>query len=296
MKRHGHPFGIAAALVTPFDPGGRPDQGRLVRHASDLLARGCSGIGLFGTTGEGPSVGLRERTPVLQALAAAGIGGDKLVYGVAVTAVDDALAHARLAADFGCRRLLVTPPFYYPGVDAGAVRDWFAAFLGPLPEGTEVILYNIPQVTGVPVPVETVRALRDQFPAIVTGVKDSAGDWENTRRLLAAFPDLDIMIGDERLLERGVALGASGSITGVANFRPETLTAIMAGHPADPAIVPLVNAIVALPVTPAIKVLVGHATGDRAWRAVRPPFSELSDSDAATLIQTTDALFARAVA
>ncbi len=289
-------FGIAAALTTPFS-GGAIDIERLCRHAFAALDRGCDRVSLFGTTGEGPSIGLAERRPVLAALKARGFDSARLSLGVTVSAVDDALAEAHLARDFGIPSLLVTPPHYFKQVGAAAVRDWFAAFIGALPEpGPNVILYNIPQVTGVPVPAETVAALTAAFPDRIFGVKDSSGDWANSERLLDQFPDLAILIGDERLLERGARLGAAGSISGVANFRPDLLTQIMAGAATDPGLTALVDAILHFPATSAVKALVAHVTGEPAWRAVRPPLSALSEAEAAGLAATYDRLLARMVA
>jgi 4-hydroxy-tetrahydrodipicolinate synthase len=289
-------FGIAAALTTPF-AGSSIDVERLCRHAVDSLGAGCARIALFGTTGEGPSIGLGERRPVLEALKAHGIDGDKLTLGVTVSAVDDALAEARLAAEFDIPSLLVTPPHYYKDVGPAAMRDWFSAFIGALPEGgPDVILYNIPQVTGVAIPGDVVAALKAQFPDRIFGVKDSSGDWANAEHLLTRFPDLAILIGDERLLERAVKLGAAGSISGVANFRPDPLNAIMAGAPTNAGLASLVDAIVRFPATSAVKALVAHVTGEAAWRAVRPPLTPLNETEANGLAAVYDRLFARMVA
>jgi 4-hydroxy-tetrahydrodipicolinate synthase len=289
-------FGIAASLTTPF-AGDSIDVERLCRHATYSLDRGCDRIVLFGTTGEGASVGLGERRPVLEALKASGVGGNKLAFGITASAVDDALAAARLADEFDIPSLLVTPPHYYKGVSPLAVRDWFIAFLGALPEaGPDVILYNIPQVTGVTIPADIVAALKAQFPERIFGVKDSSGDWASAERLLTRFPDLAILIGDERLLERAVKLGAAGSISGIANFRPDLLNAIMAGAPANAGLGSLVEAILRFPATSAIKALVAHVTGELAWRTVRPPLSSLTETEATSLSAVYDRLLARMVA
>lgn len=290
-------FGIYAAMTTLFADGLAIDQEGLGRHALACLQAGCAGISVFGTTGEGPSIGFAERRAVLDTLKRHAIPGDRIVPGITVSAVDDALANAALAHEFGCRALLVTPPNYYKGVEQAAVIEWYATLVRGLPAGgPRLILYNIPQVTGVPVSREAVAELKARFPGKIIGVKDSSGDWDNTEGLLGAFPDLAILIGDERLLERGVRLGAAGSISGVANFRPDLLNAVMAGAEADPALSPLVNAIVKFPSTPAVKALVGHVTGNKAWRAVRPPLQALSDADATALGRTYDDLLARLVA
>ncbi|HEV7275995.1 MAG TPA: dihydrodipicolinate synthase family protein [Devosiaceae bacterium] len=287
-------FGIFAAMTTPFDEGGAIDLRKLVAHARTCIAGGCAGISTFGTTGEGPSVATAERRPVLEALRSGGIDGHQVVPGIAVSAVDDAAALAREAAEFGCRALLVTPPIFYKNVLPGEVTEWFAALLERTPaDGPPLILYNIPQMTGVKVTRETVAALTTRYPGRILGLKDSSGDWANALEMLQSFPDLDILIGDERVLDRGVQLGAAGAISGVANFRADLLNEVMAGKPASPALAPLVEAIVAHPATPAVKALVGHLSGDGGWRRVRPPLIALTETEAQQLGRRYDELFAR---
>ena len=171
-------------------------------------------------------------------------------------------------------------------------KTGFGAFVGALPQsGPGVILYNIPQVTGVPIPPETVEALVAEFPGRIQGVKDSSGSWASVEHFLGRFPDLAVLAGDERLLEQAVKLGAAGSISGVANFLPDRLAAIMSGSPADPGLCALVDAIVAHPATSAVKALVAHVTGDAGWRMVRPPLSALTDGEATALAATYDRLY-----
>lgn len=287
-------FGIFAAMTTPFREDGEIDMGKLVTHAQDCIAAGCAGISTFGTTGEGPSIGTPERRLVLDALRSGGIEGARIVPGIAVSAVDDAAAHAQVAAEFKCRALLVTPPTFYKDIGAAEVTEWFAALLAKTAaDGPGYILYNIPQVTGVKVATETIAALNARFPGRIIGVKDSSGDWGNALHMLQAFPDLAILIGDERVLDKAVKLGAAGAISGVANFRADLLNDVMAGRPASPALAPLVDAIVAHPATPAVKALVGHLGGDTSWRRVRPPLRALSDAAAEHLGRRYDELFAK---
>ena len=287
-------FGIFAAMTTPFRDDGAIDMGKLVAQAHACIAAGCTGISTFGTTGEGPSIGAAERRLVLDALRAGGIEGARIVPGIAVSAVDDAAAHAQVAAEFSCRALLITPPIFYKNVGAAEVTEWFAALLGKTAaDGPGYILYNIPQMTGVKMTKETIAALVARFPGRIVGVKDSSGDWDNALDMLRSFPDLAILIGDERVLDKGVKLGAAGAISGVANFRVDLLNDVMAGKPASPALAPLVEAIVAHPATPAVKALVGHLSGDASWRRVRPPLRALSDAEAQHLGRQYDELFAK---
>jgi 4-hydroxy-tetrahydrodipicolinate synthase len=291
---NGKQFGIFAAMTTPFGGDGAIELGKLVSHARACIAGGCAGISTFGTTGEGPSLGLAERRAVLEALRSGGLEGRQIIPGIAVSSVDDAAALALEAFGFGCRALLVTPPIFYKNVLPMEVTEWFAALLEKTPaDGPGLILYNIPQMTGVKVTRETIAALCARYPGRIVGLKDSSGDWGNALEMLQSFPDLGILIGDERVLDRGVKLGAAGAISGVANFRADLLNDVMAGRPASPALAPLVEAIVAHPATPAVKALVGHLSGDPGWRRVRPPLTALSEAEAADLGRRYDDLFAK---
>ena len=110
-------FGLSAALITPFRADGSVDLARLVRHGKHVLEQGCDSITLFGTTGEGFSIGMRERTAMIGAVLAGGIEARKLNAGVTATTVADAVEQSRLALDFGANGLLLAPPYFFKGPD-----------------------------------------------------------------------------------------------------------------------------------------------------------------------------------
>jgi len=286
-------FGLSAALTTPFRPGGAIDPSRLVAQARWCLAEGCSSVTLFGTTGEGASIGEADRVVLLEALAEGDIAGGRIVGAIAAAAVSDAVAQARLMLAAGCKALLLPPPFYFKGVSDDGLFGWYAAVFEQLGAGArDVLLYNIPSVTAVPLSIDLIGRLRDAFPGIVTGVKDSSGDWPYTQRLLAAHGDLAILIGDERYLAEGVRRGGQGAISGLANICPRLLLSLAVEGRDDPRIADLVTEVLKYPVTPAVKALVAHRTGEAAWLWVRPPLMPLGAEDAVRLAQRYDTLFA----
>jgi 4-hydroxy-tetrahydrodipicolinate synthase len=290
-------FGLSAALTTPFAPDAAIDLPRAVAQARWCLAEGCSSVTLFGTTGEGSSVGEADRAAVLAAFGAGGIAGDRIVGAIAAASVADAVSQARLTLGVGCKALLLPPPFYFKGVSDDGLFAWYAAVFERLGAAArDVLLYNIPSVTAVPLSLELIGRLRDAFPGIIVGVKDSSGDWPYTQRLLAAHGDLAILIGDERYLAEGVRRGGEGAISGLANICPRLLLPLALDGRDDPRIAALVDDVLRYPVTPAVKVLVAHRTGDAGWRAVRPPLMPIGAGDAAALIRRYDALFAAAAA
>lgn len=105
--------GINAAILTPMKRDLSPDLDRLEKHARWLLANGCNGLGLLGTTGEANSFGFQERIEIMEALVARGIPATKLMPGTGTSALTDTVLLTRKAAELGCPGALLLPPFYY---------------------------------------------------------------------------------------------------------------------------------------------------------------------------------------
>lgn len=292
MAASGDRFGLSCALTTPFLVDGGVDAPRLVAHAQLLLERGCASLTLCGTTGEGASLGANDRERMLAALRGDGVDlARRVIVGLAASSVEEVAAQARQAASFGCHIVLLPPPFYFKDVPDDGLFRWFGKVLERLAaEDLRAILYHIPPVTAVPLGLALVGRLRERFPDIVIGVKDSSGDRSYAHALLAAHRDLTILIGDERLLAEAVRMGASGAISGLANIVPELLRPLANEGKSDPRIVALVEELLKYPVTPAVKELVAHRTGDPAWRRVAPPLEPLTENEARRLTGAYDAI------
>ncbi|MEP6567657.1 MAG: dihydrodipicolinate synthase family protein [Mesorhizobium sp.] len=287
-------FGLSAALATPFDASGQIAIAPMIAQAKSCLAQGCGSVTLFGTTGEGASVGTMERRSVTEAMLAAGILPHQLVAGVLVDAVEDAAEQARHALQRGARNILLAPPSYFKNVGEDGLFGWFSAVfaaLGPLARG--VLLYNIPSVTMVQLSLGLIGRLRTAFPDLVAGVKDSGGNWGYSEALLAAHGDLVILIGDERHLARAVRMGAQGAISGMANFVTGEIRAMAEDGRDDPRVESFVLELLKYPVTPAVKVMVARKTGDERWLAVRPPLEPIALQGQQQLAAAYDSLFAR---
>lgn len=291
-------FGLSVALATPFTEDRAIDLPRLVAHGRQSLADGCTSLTVFGTTGEGASLGLNERNRALGALVGAGIDpATQLVVGIAAASVEDAIAQGRAGLMLGCPSFLLAPPFYFKAPGDEGLFDWFAAVLRGLgPKAGNVILYHIPQVTSVGLSVDLVDRLKKTFPGQVKGVKDSSGDWDNAQALLKHHGELHILIGDERLLAKAMNLGASGAITGLANIAPDLMQPLIEGVE-EPRVNAMVEAVLPFAVTAAVKALVGHRRKDpAAWSRMRAPLRSLGQSECVKLFAAIDEIRARRAA
>lgn len=287
-------FGLSAALVTPFSANGGIDLRRLVRHADWVLHNGCDSLTVLGTTGEGFSIGLRERAAMLGAIVGSGIDpGEKVYAAVAASAIADAAEQARLALGFDVCGLLFTPPFYLKDLDEDGLYAWFCQTFDAVGSDLRgVILYNIPGQTAVPLSVDLVTRLRQAYPDAIVGVKDSSGDKASAGAYLAAHGDIAILIGDERLLAGAMVKGAQGSICGLANFAPALLRGVIHDGQDDPRVQAAVDLVLRYPIMPAVKALVAHRHGDPEFALTRPPLVDLSPDQAKELVQGFEAILA----
>ena len=287
-------FGLGVALVTPFSRDGSVDLARLVSHARNCLDEGCSSVTLFGTTGEGASLGSGQRAAMIEAMDDAGLDlSARVLAGVAAASVEDAAAQANQLYDAGGRGILLAPPFYFKGVGDEGLYRWFSSVIERCRGPREVIVYHIPSVTAVPLSAALIGRLKRAFPGVVTGVKDSSGEWASTGRLLAEHADLHILVGDERQLARAVRHGGSGAINGFANFCARAILPMVDRGEDVPGIAELVDLLLRYPVTPGVKALVAHRYRDEGFLAVAPPLVPADAGARTALAAAFDALPSR---
>ena len=113
------------------------------------------------------------------------------------------MTRARGAA-WAARGVLMLPPFYYKGVsDEGLYRNFSEVIERVGDERLQLYLYHIPPVSQVAITLELIEQLLTKYPGIVAGVKDSSGDWTNTKAMLDALRQgrgFDVFAGSEVFL------------------------------------------------------------------------------------------------
>lgn len=275
-------FGISVALLTPFQGDGRVNLPLLCDHATGVMLNGARGVTLFGTTGEGASIGFDERRTALRAMIRAGVSPDVLTVGICASALSDAAAQIAQAREFDVTRFLLLPPFYFNDLDDEGLFEWHERLFETVDPAAQFILYHIPQLSQVPLSVDLILRLKTAHPNRVLAVKDSAGQWENTRALLDTRA-IAVLVGDERLLHRAMPLGAAGSICGMANLHPDRLRTIFDTHAEDTELSKAVDLIVSGPVIPALKRAMVAATGNVDWGHLRAPLRPVSAQIGAAL-------------
>jgi 4-hydroxy-2-oxoglutarate aldolase len=220
--------GVHIPFPTNFDGEGELDA-RAVRDNIERWNRtGVSGYVALGSTGERVHLDERERLSLVEAAREAVPSEMAFVVGVGEQGTRATARDARRMAEAGADAVLVlTPHFYRGALNAWALSEHFEAVADASP--VPVLLYNIPQNTGVTLAPETVARLAAH--GNIHGVKDSSGDvlaLTETLRLACAEGDEDfvVMTGHGGALYAALCAGAPGAILAVACVAPELCVAV----------------------------------------------------------------------
>ncbi|MFE7777561.1 4-hydroxy-tetrahydrodipicolinate synthase [Streptomyces sp. NPDC057445] len=216
------PFGRAlCAMVTPFTAAGEQDLEGAGKLAAHLVAGGCDGLVLNGTTGESPTTTDAEKTALVRAVREAVGDRVSVVAGVGSASTRHTVELARSAAAAGADGLLVVTP-YYSRPPQSAVEAHFRRVADAT--GLPLMLYDIPGRTGTRIEPETMLRLASH-PRIVA-VKDCAYDLLGSTKVIART-SLAYYSGSEELNLPLYAVGGAGFVSTVANVVPGRLRAVL---------------------------------------------------------------------
>jgi 4-hydroxy-tetrahydrodipicolinate synthase len=277
--------GLIAPILSPFNDDLSFDQNTYNELAKTLLNSGCAGLAPFGTTGEALSISVDERKQALVGLIASGIDPSLLIPGTGLCNLPESVALSQQAVDLGCEGVMVLPPFYFKGVSDDGLFSYYEEFIARVNRDTlRIYLYHIPQVSGVGLSIELVNALKEKYPSIVVGIKDSSGDWGNTKNLLS-LDNFIVYPGSELPLIDAMKLGASGCISATANLNSKPIAEVIdccENKNWDKATA-LHNPVAQTRMVfqdyapiPAQKALLSQMTNRESWRNVRPPLIALT--------------------
>lgn len=289
--------GVNAAAVTAMNDDLSIDLDRMVKHCKWLMANGCNGLAVLGTTGEANSLGVEERMGLLDGLVANGIPGAKMLPGTGTTAIPDTVKLTRHAEAAGCRGALLLPPFYYKNPSEDGLLAYFLEVAQRVGGDIKLYLYNFPAQSAIPFTVGFIERLLKACPGKFQGIKDSTGNWENSLSYADAFAKdgFEVYVGDDSLLHPILQKNGAGCITAASNVNCSAGAAVYAnwdndkGAAAAEIMTATRKAVTSVPLIPALKALVARNTGDARWTNIRPPHMKLTDAQASALFAAFDA-------
>lgn len=284
---------LLVAAATPLTADFRPDTDLLAAHCHWLLEAGCDGIALFGTTGEGPVFSTADRMGGLDAMVEAGVPAGRMIVSATALAQHDVVALTSHALDAGVDSILLMPPCVYRAhvTEEGAYR-FYASIIDRLGrDDLRLCLYHFPDICGTPLTPRVIRRLDEGFPGVITGIKDSGGDFGFTETLVRSFSHLGVFTGSETHVPQALAIGARGTICGLGNVMPRLMRAMFdAPTTFDRRALALLIVSGDLVLSrqsfgASIKAALAGATGDLRWNRMMPPINELPQPERGWLVK-----------
>src|SRR5438309_7880799 len=223
--------GVLVPVVTPFKADLAPDPERFIRHCQWLLSQNC-GLAVFGTTSEANSMSTDQCISLLDALVAADIDPSRMMPGTGCCSFTETVELTTHAAKHGCAGVLRLPLFYYKYVSEEGLYRYFSEVVQRVGDPRlRIYLYHIPPVAIVGITPKLVERLLKAYPDAIAGMKDSSGEWNNTKTFLDAFAEtarpartgFDVFVGSESFLLANMRNGGAGTISATANVNPAAI-------------------------------------------------------------------------
>jgi len=211
--------GVFAALTTPYAPDGAVSLSDLRHNLRLYNSTDLAGYVALGSTGESVLLRRAEMDAILATVKEAAAKEKKLLAGTGAESTRETIERTKRAAEFGYHAALVKPPHYYkPAYKPEVLITHFrrVADESPIP----VMLYSIPQFTGITLGAAEVAALAEHSNII--GIKDSSGNVQGTADFVAATPPaFNVLVGNAATLYPSLVVGARGGILALASALPE---------------------------------------------------------------------------
>src|SRR5256884_2885285 len=149
-----------------------------------------------------------------------------MMPGTGCCSIMETVRLTKQAVGNGCAGVLMLPPFYYKDVSEEGLYRYFSEVVQRVGDTRlKIYVYHIPSVAIVSVTPRLIERLLKAYPNAIAGMKDSSGDWNNTKTFLEAFADngFDVFVGSESFLLANMRSGGAGTISATANVNPAAI-------------------------------------------------------------------------
>lgn len=230
MATNLHFDGVFTALVTPFK-NGELDLDALDRLIDYQLAGKITGLVPCGTTGESPTLDLREQRTVIAHTVARAKGRALVVAGTGTNSTRETIERTRAAREAGADAAMIVMPYYNKPTQRGLLEHVRAVH-----DATDLplVLYNVPARTSVDLLLETLVQIADACPRVVA-IKEASGNVLRTQQIVAALgARMAVLSGDDALTLAVLACGGRGVISVTSNPAPAAVEEVVrAFHAGD---------------------------------------------------------------
>ncbi len=216
--------GVFPALITPFAADGSVSLADLKHNLHRYNGTDLAGYVVLGSTGESVLLSREETDGILATAKEAAAPEKKLIAGTGAESTAETIEKTKRAAELGYHAALVKTPHYYkPMYNPEVLIAYYrrVADNAPIP----ILLYSVPQFTGVALEALEVAAL-SEHPNII-GIKDSSGSVQRVAEIIAAArADFQVLVGSASTMYPSLMIGARGAVLALASALPEKCVAL----------------------------------------------------------------------
>lgn len=200
---------LITALVTPFDEQQKINFDCLEKLTNHLIAQGCNGFVIGGTTGETPTLSHDEKIELYQKFAEIVHGRVPIIAGTGSNNTAETISFTNEVAqikgiDYA---LVVVPPYNKPNQRSMIAHFKTVAQTVHMP----ILIYNIPGRTGVKMEKETIVLLSHEEN--IKGIKQCASLEEMEYIIDHKDPDFMVFSGEDSQALSARLLGANGVVS-----------------------------------------------------------------------------------
>ena len=213
---------IYTALVLPCNEDESINWESLRRLVDRQIADGVEGFYCCGSSGEGLLMTVEERKRFVEVVLDQAAGRVPVIAHIGTIRTADVIELAKHAREAGCVAISMIPPYYYK-FSQNELAGYYEDVIKAVPD-MPVILYNIPQFTGIEFGKANASRLLDN-PNII-GVKHTSNNLYSLERMATAYPEKLLINGFDEQFLAALSMGAVATVSTTANLFAPLFVAI----------------------------------------------------------------------
>ena len=203
--------GVFAASLSIFEEDFSLNLDQTIKHAENLIDKGCHGVVILGSTGQAQLISVKEKMELIEHLSNSS-QKNNFIIGTGNNSLTETINMMKHSKENGFNLFLLMPPAYYQYGDEGAYI-YYSKIIDKVPD-CKIILYNFEKLCGYAFSIDVVEQLAKDFPIQIVGVKDSTYNLYEKLKI----NNFSIFPGSETKLLKGLELGCNGIVSAGCNL------------------------------------------------------------------------------
>ncbi|MEM3832288.1 MAG: dihydrodipicolinate synthase family protein [Thermoprotei archaeon] len=222
--------GIFAAMVTPFKDDLNVDEESIKWLIEYLERNNVNGAFVVSTTGEFAHLTKEEKIKIVKTAIESAKENFQILAGATDLTTHGVIELMKVYKDLGVKTVVVAPPFYYK-IKNDELLNHYMTISSKI--DTSLVLYNIPSLTGVNIPINMIKRLVLEKNNVI-GIKATVDDMNYIKDIIIEIKsirnDFSVFSGTDLLFVPTLMLGGDGAILASANYLPGLLSNIFKAY------------------------------------------------------------------